>query len=119
MSQCNHENCGREHRIWMPCANMHYSEVVLHPYCRHCGLVKNLSDDQAHGLGYWINILSRISKIFALKKVQKRLIAKELESNDCFDDSYGVTGAAQKDLFVKTLKKYTKIDLKNIDSYCY
>ena len=119
MNSCQHESCGREQRIWMPSGDTHYSEVVLHPYCKHCGLVKNLSDDRPRALGYWVNILSYFSKVFSLKKVQTRLISKELEGCDCFDDLYGTTGSAQKELFVKILKKYSNIDMNSIDSFCY
>ena len=119
MVSCNHESCGREKRVWLPTGKQNVSEVVLHPWCEHCGLVKNISDDRPHGIGYWMNILSNISKIFSLKKVQKHMICKELESNDCFDDLYGITGSAQKELFNKILEKYCNINMQCIDSSGY
>jgi len=119
MVLCNHESCGREKRVWLPMEQNSGSEVMLHPWCRHCGLVKNISDDQPHSFGYWTNVLSRITNQFSLKQVQKHLICKELESNDCFDDSYGITGSAQKELFIKIVCKYSNINLNTFNSVDY
>ena len=57
-------------------------------------------------MGYWTNVLSRMTKRFSLTQSQKRLMVKELESHECFDDLYGTTGSAQKEIFVKVVKKY-------------
>ena len=118
MDKCHHENCGKEKRIWLN-SDKPYSDVELHPWCTHCGLIKNISDDQPKKIGYWINVLSLVEKNYNIKKVQKRLIAKELESNKDFNDFYGITGSSQKELFKNILKKYCKIGLKEIDSYFY
>jgi len=81
--------------------------------------VKNISDDKAHELGYWMNILSKIADRFSLKQIQKRLIAKELNSHELFSDTYGITGFSQKEMFKEILKKYCNIDTHNIDSFIY
>ena len=119
MITCNHENCGKEKQVWLPTKVDKNSEIVMHPYCKHCGLVKNLSDDRPHSVGYWINILSRIASQFSLKKVQKRLISNDLNNHECFNDLYGITGTAQKELFISIIKKYCKIDLQSINSFDY
>ena len=108
MVTCKHESCGRENQVWLPTSN-YSSETALHPWCINCGLVKNISDDRPHNLGYWINILSRISKRFSLKKVQTRLVSKYLESHIDFNDLYGITYSAQSELFVKTVTRICKI----------
>ena len=115
---CNHESCSREKRIWLPID--HYSngtDASLHHWCIHCGLVKNISDDRAKRMGYWMNILSKISYHFSFTQCQKRLIANELRSYDQFEDGYGTTGSAQKELFGKIVKKYCNININTIYSF--
>ena len=119
MAKCLHSGCDRKNRLWLPTNDFYGGDIKLHPWCIHCGVIKNISDDTAHRLGYWINILSKISDRFSLKQVQKRLIAKELTNHELFSDIYGVTGCAQKELFIKILRKYSGIILYDIDSYIY
>ena len=114
---CSHESCGREDKIWLPVDSSGKSEALLHPWCKHCGLVKNISDDRPKKIGHWMNVLSKISYHQSLKQCQRRLIAKELQSCEEFIDLYGITGSAQKDLFIKIMKKYCNINTKNIDSF--
>ena len=117
MVLCNHKSCEYEKRIWLPIQNRRGSDIALHPWCLKCGLVKNISDDRPHRSGYWTNVLSRITRSFSLTQCQKRLVAKELESHQCFNDIYGVTGSAQKELFVKIVRKYCYISRNYIDSF--
>ena len=128
MVGCHHENCGKEKRIWLPkiikqsndardIGSSGRSDIALHHWCVLCGCIKNISDDKSKKLGYWINILSRIQKDNFLTNVQKRLIVKELESIDNFEDSYGTTCSAQKELFTKIVIKYIKVHHSIIDSY--
>jgi len=120
MVLCNHKSCGREHQIWLPTNDDNQeSDVNLHPWCVKCGLVKNISDDKPHKIGYWTNILSRISLHFPLTKCQKRLVIKELESFECFNDMFGTTGSAQWRVFVKILQKYSDLRVNNYNSYIY
>ena len=111
---CEHESCGVDRRIWIPIDDDIKSEPLLHPWCIHCGLVKNISDDNPYKIGYWINLLSLISKIYPIKKVQKRLITKNLIDTEGFTDSYGTTGLAQEELFIKIIGKYTNINEERI-----
>lgn len=119
MAKCPHMSCGRDKRVWLPASNYSGTDVKLHPWCIHCGVVKNISDDNAHKLGYWMNILSKIADRFSLKQVQKRLIAKELTSHELFSDTYGITGFPQKELFKKIVKKYCKNNVNSIESFFY
>ena len=117
MTQCFHENCGRESKVWLPTGNHSGNDVELHPWCIHCGLVKNISDDRPKKMGYWMNILSRISYHFSFTQCQKRLIVKELQSIEEFEDIYGITGSSQKEMFSKIVRKYCCISRDNIDSF--
>lgn len=121
MTVCSHESCSRENKQWLPMSTDNYQrdDVKLHPWCIHCGLVKNISDDRPHELGFWMNNLSKIADQFYLKQVQKRLISKELNSNKLFNDYYGITGSSQKNLFKKIVKKYCNINDRSIDSLIY
>jgi hypothetical protein len=114
---CSHKSCKHDERIWLPINLSDKSEANLHHWCIHCGLVKNISDDKPKKIGHWMNILSKISYHESFKQCQKRLIAKELQSCEEFVDLYGITGSAQRDLFIEILKKYCKINPKNIDSF--
>ncbi len=110
---------GREKWVWLP-ADVHSgADVRSHPWCVHCGVVKNISDDRAHKLGYWMNILSKITDRFSIKQVQKRLTAKELTSHELFNDIYGITGFSQKELFKNIVAKYCNINAQSIDSFIY
>lgn len=119
MITCDHKDCGRENNVWLPTDVYCKSEVALHPWCRHCGLIKNISDDQPYDIGYWFNVLSRLASRFSLKQVQKRLIANELSNIECFNDLYGITQTAQKQIFIKTVRKYSAIDSSSINSLDY
>ena len=116
---CYHESCGNEGRVWLPEGRSLKSDVSLHHWCIHCGVVKNISDDRPKKMGYWMNVLSRIAKRFSLTQSQKRLVVKELESDECFDDLYGTTGSAQKEVFVETVKKYCSLHESIINLYIY
>jgi hypothetical protein len=114
---CSHESCSREEKILLPVENKRGSEISLHPWCVHCGLVKNISDDRPKEPGYWMNVLSKISHHFSIVQCQKRLIAKELDSCKEFVDLYGITGSSQKEMFVRTIQKYCNLSINNIDSF--
>ena len=130
MVVCSHESCGREQRVWLPkniniLGNMRNkgssgtSDIALHHWCVLCGCVKNISEDRARKMGYWINVLSKIAQHYSVTQSQKRLVVKELESYGCFDDLYGTTGSAQKEAFVKVVKKYCNLCESTIDSFIF
>ncbi|MFW6173105.1 MAG: hypothetical protein ACOC5T_05115 [Elusimicrobiota bacterium] len=119
MTNCLHISCGREKKVWLPVRDHSGADVNLHPWCVHCGVVKNISDDRARNLGYWMNILSKISRRFSFKQVQKRCIAKELASHEWFNDTYSITGYSQKELFKNIVAKYCNINVNTIESFFY
>ena len=116
MSKCSHLICGREDMVWLPVTESNNYSVEKHSWCRHCGLVKNISDDRPHKIGYWMNLLSYISNHYNLTQCQKRLIAKEIQDSDYLDDTFGTYGSHQKLRFKKIIKKYANV---NIDSFIY
>ena len=115
---CSHESCNHEENIWLPRENNLGSDVALHPWCLHCGLVKNISDDRPKKIGYWMNILSKLSYRFSIPQCQRRLIALELNTSEEFTDLYGITGSAQKEFFTNIVKKYYSICRNEIYSFC-
>jgi len=113
-TKCQHENCGREHRIWLPDGVSFWKEVELHPWCVHCGQIKNISDDRGKKIGFWINMLSSLDHHLPLTQVQKRLIIQDLVNHDGFSDLYAVTQSAQKELFISLIQKFTRYPKRTI-----
>ena len=104
MIHCKHESCGAAEKVWQPYEFEGRSRGLKpHSYCIHCGIVKNISPDRAKPMGYYTNILTRMS----ITKVQMRLIIKELESMD-FDDAYFMTKSEQEKVFRRVVQKYCK-----------
>lgn len=101
-THCKHESCGVAENIWLPHQYDGLSRgLKSHPYCIHCGVVKNISTDRAKPMGYYTNRLARMP----ITKVQVRLIVKELESID-FDDHYFFTRSDQEKIFNRVVQKY-------------
>jgi hypothetical protein len=46
-------------------------------------------------------------------------MVKEIESNECFEDLYGTTGSAQREVFIKAIEKYCNLGEATIASYIY
>ena len=104
MTHCNHESCGAAEKVWLPYEFLGRSRGLKpHQYCIHCGVTKNSSPNKAKPMGYYTNMLARMS----ITKVQMRLIIKELEDMD-FDDTYSMTKTAQEKVFVRVVQKYCK-----------
>ena len=108
MDNCKHECCGTAEKVWLPYEFEGRSGgLVPHSYCIYCGVVKSISSDRAKRMGYYTNILARqgITNL----EVQIRLIAKELERIQDFDDVYSMTRSEQEGLFIDAVKKYSKV----------
>jgi hypothetical protein len=119
LNQCDHKECGKEDLVWFPSTDIKYSEIEKHPWCKTCGVVKNISDDRPKKIGYWMNKLSFISDKLSLKQCQRRLIAKEIESFECFHDMFGTYGSDQEKMFIEIISKSTKIrsiDIRSVFS---
>ena len=116
MGVCNHNVCGKEKNIWLPSKDIRYGSCEKHPWCKNCGLIKNITDDRPKKIGYWMNKLSIISDNLSLKQCQRRLIAREIESCDYFQDMFGTYGSVQKELFINIISKSCNVHLVDIES---
>ena len=116
MNQCEHLICGKEERVWLPTQDHRYGSLEKHPWCKTCGLVKNISDDRPRKIGYWMNIFSYVASVIPLAQVQKRLIAKEIESCEVFHDMFGSFGSDQKTQFIQIVSKYVSLKSLDLDS---
>ena len=113
MTPCKHESCGAAEKVWFR-YEVERRSIGLkpHPYCIHCGVVKNISVDRAKPMGYYMNILARQG----ITKVQIRLIVKELERLD-FDDAYSVTRPEQEEVFLNVVQKHSKVPKDRIRAF--
>jgi hypothetical protein len=108
-------------KIWLP--RLDNNILVPHPICSRCGFVKNVTSDKGRRLGYYINVLYGIKegiekkKIGKLTEIQIRLISKELEKKDAFQDPYSIKGSAQDRLFVEAVKKYSCLAHSLVESF--
>lgn len=119
MRSCQHECCGCEQRVWVPMDHLQYSEVRAHPWCVRCGEIKNISDDQGKKLGYWLNVLARLSKEFTITQVQRRLISKTLSDHAAFQNLFGISGSDQRNAFIQIISQFTHIAIRDLDTVVY
>lgn len=103
--------------MWYPINELSLSEVQKHPWCLHCGELKNISDDRPEKSGYWMNVLSRLVSDFNITQVQRRLIANCITEDEGFSNLYGVTGSAQKQLFIRFIVKFTSLSKKDVEHW--
>ena len=115
---CMHQSCGAEKFIWLPVTIEEKGDIMPHPWCTRCGVVKNISQSKGKKMGYWMNLLANIVRRFAISQAQKRLIAKELQAYDGFDDVYAITFAAQQRIFTDIINRHCKLS-KNIVNSMY
>lgn len=118
--KCDHVDCGNIEKVWLPYSIREHPVVLRsHPYCIHCGMVKNIGSDRAVGSGYFINALSQMEKNLRLpgSSVRMRLVAKELENIEDFEDNYSMTKYAQEKTFIKIIKKYYMLPERVIQQY--
>lgn len=82
-------------------------------------MVKNIGYDRAKSIGYFINIISLIDKKLKLpgSSVRMRLIAKDLEKIEDFDDGYSMSRFGQEKIIISLLKKYYQIPERTIQEF--
>lgn len=100
MSGCEHKVSGSKEKVWLP----YYYEgrergLKPHPYCIECGLIKNLSSERPHSVGFFMNIVAEMAKHYKITQVQTRLIALEME-RQALDDQFGLDRLQQEKLFI-------------------
>lgn len=118
--KCDHIDCGNTEKVWLPhIIREQTTGLKSHPFCIRCGIVKNIGSDRAKGMGYFINVISLIEKY--LKKsgssVRMRLVVKELEKIDDFEDAYSMSKYAQEKVFTGIIKKYYQIPDRTIQQF--
>ncbi|MDY6930937.1 MAG: hypothetical protein SVJ22_03350 [Halobacteriota archaeon] len=116
---CNHKDCNPVDNDWLEYVlEGKEHDLRSHPYCIYCGLIKNLTDGKAKRLGHYTNVLSNMSDALSrLTKVQMRLIIRELESIDGFEDRYSMTEYDQRRIFIKIVRKHCDISERFINSF--
>lgn len=113
---CLHISSARSQGIWLPVAT-HFgynTDLRKHPYCEKCGTVKTIGGEKAKSIGYYTDVLMAIRKHIKnkhnlmpkLTQTHIRLIAKELESNELFTDTYGSNLDVQRDRFIEEVTKF-------------
>ncbi len=105
--KCEHKSCGNKEKVWLPYISRDMEHgLKSHPYCIHCGAVKNISTDMPRRIGYYINLPSKIRKDFRISDAQIRFIINESSREESFEDPYWTTGFAQEKMFLASIKKY-------------
>jgi len=108
--QCPHE-ASKNEKVWLKMQN---GIIKLHPYCGKCGTVKNVSSDRGKKMSYFVAALSRLKKLlkskgYKISEAQIRLILKELNEIEDFEDLWWITFSRQKEIFVSVVKKYVRV----------
>jgi len=82
-------------------------------------MVKNITSDRSKGIGYFINVISKINKHLKItgSSVRMRLAVKELQQIEDFEDSYSMSTYAQEIAFINIIKKYYKIPERTIKQF--
>lgn len=82
-------------------------------------MVKNIGSDKATGRGYFINVMSQIEKHLKIpgSTVRIRLVIKELEKIEEFEDSFSMSKYNQEKIFLSIIKKYYQLSDKTIQQF--
>ncbi len=102
---------------WLPLlCDRSEKTLALHPYCEKCGLVRNVGPDRPRKLGFYVERLSELERYLEkedskgsqkkLTEAQKRLMIKDIEEHDIFNDLYGVMASTQSEKFIEIVQKY-------------
>ena len=114
MSGCEHQISGSREKIWLS----HYYQgrdrgLKPHPYCKECGLIKSLSSDKPHGIGYFLNVVAELGKHYEIARVQKRLIVQEMEKQ-FIDDRFGIDRQQQEKLFIEIATRILNVPARAV-----
>ncbi len=95
--------------------------MKLHPYCKSCGTVKNVSSDRGRKMSHFVIMLSKIRQVlkergYKVSEAQIRLITKELSEVEGFDDTWWKTYSKQKEIFISIIRKYIKVSKEILES---
>ncbi len=118
--KCDHVDCGNTEKVWLPYVVREHPIILKsHPFCIRCGMVKNIGSDRAIGRGYFINVISQMEKHLKIpgSSVRMRLVFKDLEKIEDFDDGYSMSKYAQEKVFISIVKKYFQIPERTIQQF--
>ena len=60
---CIHESCGSIDKVWLHFKiNNESKRLKTHPFCVHCGAVKNISHEKLRNIAFYMNVMARIDK---------------------------------------------------------
>jgi hypothetical protein len=117
---CIHKPVSSQDAVWLPPHDKSDSHIPAQRrvYCLGCGSVKYQGSDKAKKLGFFMNLLSKINEqiskenrrgvkhVKSITEVQKRLMIREMESNDIFMDPWVSTRKLQLAVFRRMLRRY-------------
>jgi len=119
MPESTHEECKDDQMLWLPVFAREHAPTVRHKYCVQTGIVRNQGPEIARKTGFYLNILSdlqefldqearRLGPITRLTQTHIRLIVKDLETLDGFEDKYWRTESSQVTDFIDVVRYYRK-----------
>ncbi|HEY9246656.1 MAG TPA: hypothetical protein VIO11_07420 [Candidatus Methanoperedens sp.] len=118
--KCDHAECSSIEKVWLPyIVRERQNGLKPHLFCTRCGMIKNIGPDKSIGRGYYINIVSKIEKHLNIpgSAVRMRLVAKELEKIEDFDDSFSMSRYNQEKIFINIVKKHYQIPDRTIQQF--
>jgi len=127
---CLHELVPPEKAVWIP--GRREIEGVMNPsvkrrYCVLCGKFHYIGTHKGKKLNYWIDFLSRFSRVMnklfkherkiskPMTEAQRRLIQAEMEAHEDFSDLFSVTFSQQQEVFEELVLKHTGICQRELE----
>ena len=118
--KCKHIDCRKSEKVWLPyIVKAHNKGLKPHSYCIRCGMVKNIGADRVVSRGHFINVISRLEEHLNIpgSSIRKRLVIKDLEKIEDFDDAYSMSRHSQERIFTSIIKKYYQISDGTIQQF--
>lgn len=114
MAGCDHKISGSKEKVWLP----YYFEgrergLKAHPYCIECGLIKNLSSERLHSIGFFMNAVAQLGKRYKIAQVQIRLIALEMDKQ-ALGEKFGMDQQQQEKLFIEIASRVLNVPARAI-----
>jgi hypothetical protein len=117
---CIHKPVSHQDAVWLPPDDKSDSHIPAQRriFCLGCGMVKYQGSDRAKKLGFFMNLMSKVNEqvdkerrrgikdVRPITEVQKRLMIREMESNEVFMDTWMSTRKLQLVVFRRMLKRH-------------
>ena len=119
MATDEHVECKDDEMVWLPLFAKDHSPASRHKFCKQTGVIRNQGPEVARRTGFYMNVLGelqhfldqearRMGPISRLTQSQIRLIAKDLEKLEGFEDRYWRTESSQVRDFIDVVRHYRK-----------